>query len=209
MDDDADEGNRREEWVSESAMANAERLLQKCGSKIPDLSDDFWKAFLFSLVADHYNEPQLLGERMDQYTDAESIIWMRQQMRKRVAEEDTVYEPFDNAAITKFDDMQVMLGNTGYQCEDIPGSCSKIHLQYQGENTVYRMPGMAPAKELEFWQVPVVRYIMDKKEEEFLRGVILADGTGLEKTWLAIAVMIEAGPLVCQKLPAGSHRRAC
>ena len=187
---------------------NAVKIMEECNSLTPNLEYRFWKAILISIATQHSAHPDLAVERINfsasfaDVADAEAITWMKQAAGEHVDSQRIKSQPFDEDAKDRFDKMQTLLDNKDYQVEDIEHVCKFFGLSVRRDG-LYRLPGMAVGRELKFYQLPAVYYILSCYYESPLGGCVLADGVGLGKTWTAIAVLLMVNPVFVKNLDPG------
>ena len=93
-------------------------------------------------------------------------------------------------AAKDFRQTQNYLNSTDYQRENLEDSCHAMGIRWEGENTVYRIPGMKQAWTLRFWQVVGICALLDFQISGEIGACILGDVVGLGKTWMVIGVLL-------------------
>ncbi len=99
-------------------------------------------------------------------------------------DEDSIqYTPWDPAASADFDERQAYFDSGIYQRESLEDSCRTLFIPWNGEDTIFRMPGMSLSQSLSFWHPPAVAAIIHAFLHPYLRACFLAEHVGLRKTW--------------------------
>ena len=180
-------------------MDNADRMAAENESTFMNLNYRFWVCVLIDTVLKSLHDLKGLQRKvrdtydMNRMRSAEAILWMRQ-MEKQLSTDTLYLQPFDEEAASIFDRMQDTLNNTEYQREDTKEACQFLGIPWRGKKTVYRMMGMAVSTCMCFWQPSAVKAIAEFYASKLLRACILADTTGVGKTWEIICWLIYVSP---------------
>ena len=93
-----------------------------------------------------------------------------------------------------------MLDNPSYQRNDHKDACRELEIEYRGDNTVLRVPGMASSQALKKRQPVDVKFLRDMKAYPWLRGCFLSDMMGLGKTREIIVFLLNVS--TCHSMEA-------
>ena len=63
------------------------------------------------------------------------------------------YQPFSENTIAEFNQQQAWFDSLEYQREDLQAARQILQIPWEGERTIFRIPGMAQSQQLEHWQV--------------------------------------------------------
>lgn len=85
-----------------------------------------------------------------------------------MAENTLAFEHFDAVASEAFDNMENSFNNLDYQRDTLQIACENIGIKWKGPDTIFRVPGMAVAEELSYWQPTAVIWLRDMRQLLFL-----------------------------------------
>lgn len=183
-------------------MTNAQRMAEENESKEFDIRQRFWQAWLVDKLI-HTEGDQLalklqveFASNLNRHANAESLTWMKE-IEQNFMEDSIIYQPFTEATAQAFDNEQKYFDNVQYQREDTQAACELLGIPWAGDETIFRMPGMAFSATMTFWQPVGVKALLDFRDNPMTRACVLADVVGLGKTWVLICYMLK----VCIRLP--------
>ena len=180
----------------EPPMTNAERMCQENTSPTPDIDQRFWKCWLIDAVMKAKGDVNVLHQMVEVVSDTEKMakldsqVWASTVSQSSIEEDSIVYAAFDEKAEKDFDAIERYLDNPKYQPQNHVESCAAIGIDWQGETTKYRIPGMSYSQELYFWQPVAINWLREMAASQILRGCILGDYMGLGKTIEVIAYLL-------------------
>ena len=139
----------------DQSLTNGEMLVEECGSTTLNPKFDFWKCHLIELVVKHTEKPDEFEDAIyndvtatQQLAQRDAQAWKAAVTIDSIDEELIEYSTFEVSNVVTFDNCEAMLDNPCYQRNDHKDACRELEIDYRGDNTVLRMPGMALSQAL-------------------------------------------------------------
>lgn len=208
-----------EHFGSSRTITPAQRLKIENQSIEFDISQDFWKAWLIDRIIKSGDNPTVLrsnlqfAQTLNLMADADSQRWLNH-VTEDLEQDMIQYEPYTEEYENQFNEQQRWLDSIDYQRQDLEAACRVMQIEWKGDDTIYRMPGMALSAQFTYWQVVGIKAVLDFMGDKNSRGCILSDVVGLGKTFILVGFMLWVSAMTCEKLlPAigfiGLPQRQC